>query len=412
MMLKDPQGKDLLADWKAVKPDEVEVKLPMQDALPGALTLMVTQYGASQPQAIPLHAFSEAGRFEGFSIHAGDTQGTLKGSRLDEVASLAIGKIVFMPGQLSTRAGTDELLMVAPDAQGIADLKHGRPLAAKVTLIDGRAFPLLASVDSPRPRVTLINKSVQPSPSGDKSNITLVDPGELPQDATLIFSVRTDVPATFSQDENIEVATTDGSFTTTLSVANGGMTLENPHVAVIALDSRKAFGRAAFGALQFRANAGGAFGDWQPLANLVRLPALKQIDCPAAAELACKLSGVNLFLIDSLSIDPQFAHPVLVPEGFLGAALPVPHPGSGPLYVKLRDDTAVINPATLSAQPLPTSAGELERSVARQTPAVGEDHSVNGPLEKPPSIDGSAQSPNGVGSPPSLPDTPKSPQSN
>jgi hypothetical protein len=407
IMLKDPQGKDLLAEWKSIKPDEVEVKLPMQDALPGALTLMVSQYGTSQPQAIPLHAFSEAGRFEGFSMHAGDTQGALKGSRLDEVANLAIGKIVFLPGQLTTRTGADELLMVAQDAQAVGDLKHGRPLAAKVTLIDGRIFPLLASVDSPRPRVTLINKSVQPSASNDKSNITLVDPGELPQDATLIFSVRAVLPTAFSQDETIEVATADGSFTTTLSVGNGGMTLENPHIALIALSSTKAFGRAAFGPLQFRAISAGASGDWQPLANLVRLPALKEIDCPAAAELACKLSGSNLFLIDSLSTEPQFAHPVQVPDGFLGSALPIPHPGTGPLYVKLRDDTAVINMATLSARQLPTSSGELERSIARQPALVGDDHPVKGPPEKPPSTEVSTQSPIGVESQPAQPDKTK-----
>jgi hypothetical protein len=410
IMLKDPQGKDLLAEWKAVKPDEVEVKLPMQDAQPGVLTMMVTQYGANQPQAIPLHAFSEAGRFEGFTLHAGDTQGILKGSRLDEVATLAIGKSVFVPGQLSTRSGTDELLMIAQDSQAMGDLKHGRPIAAKVTLIDGRVFPLLASIDSPRPRVTLINKSVQPSPSNDNSNISLVDPGELPQDATLIFSVRTDLPAVFSQDENIEVSTADGAFSTTLSIGKGEMTLENPRVAVITLNPMKAFGRAAFGPLQFRVNAGGASGDWQPLANLIRLPALMEIDCPAAAELACKLSGSNLFLIDSLSSDPQFAHSVQVPEGFLGSALPVPHPGRGALYVKLRDDTAVINLATLSARQLPTSSGELERSLARQPALVGDDQSAMGPPEKPPSRDDSTASPVGAESKPAQPDSVKAPQ--
>src|SRR5271170_2213830 len=371
---------------------------------------MVTQYGANQPQAMPLHAFSEAGRFEGFSIHAGDAQGMLKGSRLDEVSSLSIGNLVFLPGQLSTRAGTDELLMAAQATQAIGDLKHGRPIAAKVTLMDGRVFPLRASVDSPRPRVTLINKSAQPSPSGDKSNITLVDPGEVPQDATLIFSVRTDFPAAFSPDETIEVATTDGSFSTTLSSGNGGMTLENPHVALISLNSIKALGRAAFGPLQFRVNSAGASGDWQPLANLVRLPALTQIDCPAAAELACKLSGSNLFLIDSLSSDPQFAHSVQVPDGFLGSALPVPHPGTGPLYVRLRDDSAVINLATLSARQLPASSGELERSIARQPALVGDDHSVIGPLETPPSTDVSTRGPIDAESPPAQPDTAKAPQ--
>jgi hypothetical protein len=35
------------------------------------MTLMVTQSGITQPQPIPIHAFSEARRFEGFSIHLG-----------------------------------------------------------------------------------------------------------------------------------------------------------------------------------------------------------------------------------------------------------------------------------------------------------------------------------------------------
>jgi hypothetical protein len=384
ILLRDPQGKDLVTEWRTAKPNEVEVKLPMQDARPGALTLMVMQFGAIQPQAIPLRAFSVAGRFEGFTVHAGESQGILKGSRLDEVASLTFGKLVFVPDELTTRGSTEELLMVAQDGQAIGDLKRGHPIEAKVTLLDGRVFPLVASVDSPRPRVTLINKSIQPSPSGDNSNIRLVDPGELPQDATLIFSVRADLPAAFSLDENIEVATADRSFTTTLGIGNGGMTLENSHVAVVTLNSTKAFGRAAFGPLQFRVNANGVAGDWQPLATLVRLPALNAIDCPAAPELACKLTGSNLYLVDSLSSDPQFAHPVQVPDGFLGSALPVPHPGTGPLYVKLRDDTTVINLATLSARQLPATSGELERSIARQPALVGDDNSVTGAPSRPP----------------------------
>ena len=51
-MLKDPAGKQLKAEWKAVKPNEVEVKLPLQDAKPGAMTLLVTQYGVAQPQPV------------------------------------------------------------------------------------------------------------------------------------------------------------------------------------------------------------------------------------------------------------------------------------------------------------------------------------------------------------------------
>jgi hypothetical protein len=366
IMLKDPAGKELKADWKRVKPNELEVKLPLQGAKPGAMTLLVTEVGGSQPQPISIQTFSEAGHFDGFAIHSGDAQGVLKGSRLDEVASLSIRNVAFVPGELSTRNGGDELPMVAQDTQAAASLKQERSIAAKITLKDGRVLPLIASVDAPRPRAVLIGKSVQPSPSSRDSNIQLADQGELPQDATLTFAVRTQWPTVFARDENIEVATGDESSATVLSFTNGGITLENAQVAVATLNPAKAFGASAFGLLQFRVVAKGITGDWQPLGNLVRLPVLKDLLCPSTPELACKLSGSNLFLVDSISNDPAFTRPVQVPDGFLGSALPVPHPTVGPLYVKLRDNPSVINATTLETQQLPASPNDLERASARQ----------------------------------------------
>src|SRR5216683_1085639 len=364
IMLKDPAGKELKADWKTVKSNELEVKLPLQEAKPGAMTLLVTQYGVSQAQPISIQTFAEAGHFDGFAVHAGDAQGVLKGSRLDEVASLSIRNVAFMAGELTTRNGGDELPMAAQDAQAAANLKQERGIAAKVTLKDGRVLPLTASVDAPRPRVILIGKSVQPSPSGKDSNIQLADENELPPDATLTFAVRTQWPTVFAHDENIEVATSDESSATVLNFINGGMTLENAQVAVATLNPAKAFGTSAFGLLQFRVVAKGIGGDWLPLGNLVRLPVLKDLACPATPELACKLSGVNLFLVDSVSNDPGFSHPVQVPDGFLGSALPVPHPTLGPLYVKLRDNPSVINPTTLEMQQLPPPTSDLARARA------------------------------------------------
>jgi hypothetical protein len=366
IMLKDPAGKELKVDWKTVKPNELEVKLPLQEAKPGAMTLMVTEFGVNQPQPISIQAFAEAGHFDGFDIHAGDVQGMLKGSRLDEVATLSMKNLSFVPGDLSTRNGNDELPMVAQDAQAAASLKPEHAIAAKITLKDGRVLPLIASVDTPRPRVTLIGKSVQPSPSSKDSNIQLADQGELPQDATLTFALRTQWPAAFSRDENIDVATSDESFATLLSFGNGGITLENGQVAVATLNPAKAFGASAFGPLQFRVVAKGIAGDWQPLGNLVRLPVLRDLTCPSTPELACKLSGSNLYLVDSVSNDSGFTHPVQVPDGFLGSALPVPHPSGGPLYVKLRDDPAVVNPTTLETQQMPPSPHDMERASARQ----------------------------------------------
>ncbi len=115
IMLKDPDGKELRAEWKTVKPNEVEVRVPLQQASPGTLTLLVGQYGAHEPQPVALHAFAEVGHLDGFSIHAGDPSGILKGSRLDEVAELSVDGAQFKPADLATNSAGDALTMVAQD---------------------------------------------------------------------------------------------------------------------------------------------------------------------------------------------------------------------------------------------------------------------------------------------------------
>ena len=52
-------------------------------------------------------------------------------------------------------------------------------------------------------------------------------------------------------------------------------------------------------------------------------------------------------MLDSVSADPQFQTSTPVPDGFAGSELNVPHPDSGTLYVKLRDDPAAINKLVL-----------------------------------------------------------------
>jgi hypothetical protein len=370
--LKDSTGRELRADWVAQGPDTVELKLAMQQAKPGALTLLVSQYGASQPQTIQLQAFSEAARLDGFTLHAGDSQGILRGTRLDEVASLAIKGIEFTPGKLSSSQGTDQLPMTAADTAASALLQPGDSVGARVALNDGRVLNLTATVDPPRPRVVLIGKSAQLSNSSGASNIHLAGQDQLPQDAKLTFSVRTQSPAAFGYDEKIEVAAVNKSSSATLGFDNGGITLLDAQVAVATFDPARAFGPSAFGPLQFRVLTHDATGDWQPLATLVRLPLLNELQCPATRELACKLSGSNLFLVGAVSSNPQFDHAIQVPDGFPGVALPVPRPTDGQLYVKLRDDPSVVNTTTLIAQQLPPSADEVARAAVRHAAASPE----------------------------------------
>jgi hypothetical protein len=358
ILVKDSTGKEIKTDWKATGPDQVQVTIPLGKTHPGALMLEVKQYGTVTAQTIPLRAFAEAGHLDSFTLHAGDTQGVLKGSRLEDVATLDFNGVTFAPGKINSTMASDELPMVAKDSKAAAALKQGAAGSAEVALNDGRTMNVDATVGDPRPGVEMIGKSVQASASSTGSNIELSNQDELPQDAKLRFSVRAQSPKSFSRSEEIEVATEDEAFSTTLSLDNGGLTLQNSKVALATLDPAKAFGGSAFGPLKFRVVANGASGDWQPLATLVRLPVLQTLKCPAGADEQCRLSGSNLFLVDSVASDPQFSNAVAVPDGFPGYVLPVPRPQGGELYVKLRDDPSVVNQVTLAAEKLPPPPGD------------------------------------------------------
>jgi hypothetical protein len=386
IMVKDPAGKELRVEWSPVKANEIEINLPLQQAEPGSLTLLVSQYGGMDPHPLELRAYPEAGRFESFSIHAGESHGFLKGSRLGDVASLALKGLEFIPTPSDSGAEGDALRMTvkpaavvgkseatAPNVEStgkentstgntatgtsstaVASLQQGDAAKAKITLRDGRTYMVNVSVAPPRPSVELVGKSVQLSARSKESNIELASENQLPQDAQLIFSVRAKSPAMFSRDASIEVASEDEAFATALNLANRSLTLADARVAVATFDPAKAFGFSAFGPLKFRVVSAGVAGDWQPLATLVRLPVLQALQCPAAAEQACKLTGSNLFLVDSFSGDAEFKQAVEVPSGFPGRALPVPRPGKSGLYLKLRDDPTVVTSAILAAEELPT----------------------------------------------------------
>src|ERR1700683_5477471 len=60
--LRDENGKISDAGWKIAKPEELEVKVPLQNATAGTLTVMIHKMGTRQADEIPLHTSSEAGR--------------------------------------------------------------------------------------------------------------------------------------------------------------------------------------------------------------------------------------------------------------------------------------------------------------------------------------------------------------
>jgi hypothetical protein len=344
VMLQQPSGETEKADWKPAEHNQVAVTVPLKTARPGAMTLLVKQYGSKTTEAVPLQAFDQPGHLETFSFHAGDSFGVLKGSRLDQVAALTIDGVEFKPGATSSKSDDNGLTLVTSDTVGAARLKAGESATAKVALKDGRNVRLKIAFEAPRPTLTLIGKTVQPF-APDGAPIILGNPDDLPFGAALTFSVRAKLPDSFTGAETIEVATIDGGFSTTLTPTNG-LTLADPHVLLATLDTGRAFSASAAGALQFRLRSSQGPSDWSSLATLVRLPVLHDLKCPAEADQLCKLTGSNLFLIDALSNTPDFAHSVPVAEGYTGYVLLVPHPRAGKLYIRLHDDPSAANAVT------------------------------------------------------------------
>jgi hypothetical protein len=358
---KTDSGKEIKTDWKAEQPDQLEVKVPLKDENPGALTLLIKQAGAKEPEQIALHSLAEAGKYVSFTLNAGDAQGVLAGNRLDQVAGLDLKGIQFQPGKLANTASGDSLSMTAAKPDATAQLHAGDRATAHVQLKDGRSLDVPANVVNPRPKVQLLSKSVQPADpnkdAGKDTRITLSDVNEVPLNSHLVFSIKAVTPESFTSEQKIEVATEDGSFHTTLSMADGSLTLQDAKTALVTIDPAKSFGPSAFGPLRFRpVGANGIAGDWQPLATLVRLPVLDTLQCAKGTSQPCTLTGENLFLINSVAADPSFAQGMQVPDGFAGNALQVPHPVGGSLYVKLRDDPAAVNTVIVPRKPLPQQA--------------------------------------------------------
>jgi hypothetical protein len=347
-------GKATLAlEWKAPKPGALEVTVPLKDASPGQVSVVVYQYGLAEPDRLAMEAYDAAASLEGLTLSAGDETALLKGTRLDEVASAKIDGIELTPSILNRVGDLDELLMTAGGST--ASLVPGKHYVAHVDLKDGRVLSARVAVDPPRPQVMLLSKGVQNDVSAPEPPVQLGSADDLPIERRLVFFLKSVVPQAFPRDEKVEVAAGDSSFHTMLAFSDGSLILEDAHTAVASLEPLARFGASAFGPVRLRAiSADGTAGDWQPLGTLVRLPGFNTLRCPRSPAKPCVLSGTNLFLAISFAATPDFDNADDVTPQFTGTELTVPHPVNGVLYVKLRDDPATVQTLTLPVTPMKT----------------------------------------------------------
>ena len=143
------------------------------------------------------------------------------------------------------------LYLAAPDSASTSKFQTDESLVAKVALKDGRVLDMQTKVRPPRPRVTLVSKSIQAGPN--PSAIRLGAQDLLPQDGKISFFMKSDLPERFSRDERVEVATEDESFHATLGVGDGSLVMQDAETVMAIFEPLKSFGSSAFGQLRFRA---------------------------------------------------------------------------------------------------------------------------------------------------------------
>ncbi len=362
-------------------PRVLQVKLPLEKAAPGQISLSVGQFGTPDLARVDVQAYSDRPRPQALHLHAGDAYATLAGNGLEAVRSVKLSGMESKPLQ-NEAAGPDLRLRLT--ALSSSTKKDASPLqtpgatgVAEVLLQDGRTLPVNYVVDAPRPSLDILKKVVQSDTQGGFP-LTLTGKDDLPLNARITIVLRTLSPVRFPRSEKVEIALTDGSLHTILSTSDGSLVLQDTQTALAFLSPAKAFGASAFGPLQLRAvGENGTEGDWIPLGTLIRLPVVTGLTCakpaphtqgaaspsgaPAiSAESACTLTGNNLFLVESISADSTFTNAQSVPLGFAAESVPVPRPLDGhTLYLKLRDDSSFAVTVSLPAQQI---------SSARRTP--------------------------------------------
>ena len=345
----------------------VDLTLNLQHAAtPGSIHLAILQFGQKDPDQLGTRTFAEPARIESLRLHAGDTSATLTGASLNQVKSLTLPAVTkdlpYTPERPTIRDSAQDLpapptsltLKLPPEAK-VPAVKPGDRVTAQVHLEDGRTLETSTIVMPPRPAVSLLSKRVEstanPAPA---SPIQISSPDDLPLGARLIFFLKS--TASFPRNEQIEIASNDGSLRTVLNVAAGTLILQDSHTILATFDPLKIFGPSTFGPFHLRAlTTDGTEGEWLPLATIVRLPTLTELRCPTSVTLPCQLSGSALYLIDSLSPDLAFNTPTQVPEGFVDTSLAIPHPIAGTFFLRLRDDLTTTHAASLPILPEPAA---------------------------------------------------------
>ena len=175
-------------------------------------------------------AFADAASLDRLTLSAGDSDGLLKGTRLDEVARAELDGIALTPLTLSRVEDHDQLLMKAAASPPALS-----PANSSVPAWNSRTAASSVSRSPWIPRVLRWPCSARPSRQDNAaapSPVQLGSSDDLPLDGRLVFFLKSTVPAKFPRNEKVELAAVDGSFDTELSLADGSLMLEDAKTAM------------------------------------------------------------------------------------------------------------------------------------------------------------------------------------
>jgi hypothetical protein len=393
--LASSNAKDVEVAFKPASGEDAKDTLGLDVSLkaihPGGYSLAIRQYGDSNPDKVPLTAYTAGIHLDVLRIHGGDKTAVLTGEGLKDVVSVEINKQTFTP---SGEQNDDKTMHLQADTGVSPD--DGSNATAK--LKDGRTMPVKVSAEAARPKLDLLSFKATSAQKDGTLPINLGARDDILLEGKLTFVVQT--KDAFPRTQTIEVATADGSVHTTLSLVTNNLVLQDEHTAVATLDPLKAFGQSAFGKLQMRpVAADGTAGNWTPLGILVRAPQITAIRCTTADSPTCTVEGNNLFLVQSFGAAKDFVTPTDVPTGFAEDKITVQTPADGAtLYLKLRDDPSAVATVTL---PTPVQAATASVTTARTaTPAPEAAPAAQNTIAAPSSKPASASRPDPSSIPP------------
>ncbi len=333
----DGAEQSLPTSWSLDAAGQLVARIDLRTAQGGGVKFVFAYDGPQAQQTLALRSFIDAGKLDAFELHAGESAGLLKGSRLGLVKALRIGNAVFDPPAGVVPAGAESLSLALREGTKLPDTAVGGPLRASIDLRDGRTVTLVTRLLPSRPKATLVSVSIEEPESTDALPLKLAGSGVMRPEATLIFSVRLEGAARFGPKDAVEVATGEGLVTTSLTPANT-LVLSSAQVAIATLKPATQLGPTAFGPLLFRVVTGGQQSEWQRLAVVVRTPTLHRLGCAVDGQGRCEIEGERLYLLQAIADNEAFTEAVEVPEGFTARRVSVPHPKDGKLHLRLRDN--------------------------------------------------------------------------